>query len=591
MLANLHNRIDLVTVPFTDRGSRLLLFRQGHQLFVRLSERWAKWETEVGHYRRRPPLVTDFTFLSAAGDPLVDIAVETDPYCVRLQTAVGPFDWTFMDPETLLVKLPTGRFGFEFTVYAQQGEADYRGGALRGKRNVAYTTNARLLSNQVEARDEDHFRVRVLLEARLGDALLLNITPRLGYNRSVPAPDTVIEASRAAWESWLRAAPPVLDIYRRQYDYAWWIMRAGLVNTRYYFTREALLPSKIHYVGVWHWDQVFHALAYRHVDTRLAEDQLRIVLDHQRADGMLPDAIHDEGLVTHLSQPVDADVTKPPIMTWAILKLVETSGHHDFLAEVYQPLTRWNNWWMSANRNGNGLCQYQHPFSSGLDDSPLWDSGMPVVSPDLNTYLVLQNDSLAKIARLIGEEAAAQQYEQQAEELTSGMLKHLWDETAGVFRAFYAGRPLATITPFNLLPLLTGRMPQPIVERLIQNLLDPALFWTPYPLPTVAVSDPDFDPMQMWRGPVWINVNYFFVEALKRVGRLELAAELRRKTLELVMRHNDIFEYYNPITGERPPKAAPMYGWSSALFIELALDETAWQAKLAAQGAAAQADR
>jgi glycogen debranching enzyme len=320
---------------------------------------------------------------------------------------------------------------------------------------------------------------------------------------------------------------------------------------------------------------VFHALAYRHVDTNLAEDQLRIVLDHQRPDGMLPDAIHDEGLVTHLEKPVNADVTKPPIMTWAVLKMYETSRHDDFLKEVYEPLVRWNRWWMTANRNGNGLCEYHHPFSSGLDDNPLWDAGMPVVAPDLNTYLVLQHESLAQIARHIGETEAAERYEQEAARMLADMVEQLWDETVGVFRAYHDGQPLPTLTPFGLLPLLTGKLPEPITRRLITSLTDPDLFWTPYPLSTVAVSDPTFNPMQMWRGPVWINVNYFFVEALKRNGYHDLAGELRRKTLNLLMQHSDIYEYYNPLTGERPVKAAPMFGWSAALFIELALDETA----------------
>lgn len=570
----LHNRIDLTTIPFTDRGSRLMLFRRGHQLSVRLAERWQKWENEVGHYRRRPPLITEFTFLSGQGEPLTDITTDTYPHCVQIQTAAGHFDWTFLDPETLLIRLPSGQFGFTFLGYAQQARADYRGGAMRGKRNIAYTTNAQIEENVIEAVDNDRYRVRLRLKAEDGQALLLNITPRLGYNRSIPNPDEAIENSRRQWQAWFDAVPPVLDEYREQYLYAWWVMRSGLVNTRYFFTREALLPSKIHYVGVWHWDQVFHALAFRHVDTRLAEDQLRIVFDHQRDDGMLPDAIHDEGLVTHLEQPVNADVTKPPIMTWAVLKLFETSQHRDFLCEVYEPLTRWNAWWMDINRDGNGLCEYHHPFSSGLDDNPLWDEGMPVISPDLNTYLILQNESLGKIARLVGENTAAEQYERQAAELAQQLIEQLWDESTGLFRALHNGHTVMAATPFNLLPLLTGRLPEAIVERLVTNLMDPDRFWTPYPIPTVAVSDARFDGQQMWRGPVWININYFFVEALERVGRHDLAGELRRKTLELVMLHKDIYEYYSPLTGDHPPKAAPMFGWSAALFIELAIDET-----------------
>lgn len=551
-----------------------MLFQHDHQFLIRLAERWVKWETEVGHYRQRLPIVSDLTFLDDAGQPLTDITLETYPHVAHIQTGIGLFSWTFIDTDTLLLQLPSGCYGIEFKVYADQAHPDFRGAILRGKRNVTYTSNARLLENTIEALENHAFQIRLKILAEPGDALLLNVTPRMAFNRSIPDPSEALAKAKATWDAWFAATPPVLEQYRAQYAYAWWVMRAGLVNTRYYFTREALLPSKIHYVGVWHWDQVFHALAYRHVDTRLAEDQLRIILDHQRKDGMLPDAIHDEGLIDHLTKPVEADVTKPPIMLWGALKLFEVSQHRDFLEEIYEPLSRWNDWWMNANRNANGLCEYQHPFSSGLDDNPLWDGGMPVVSPDLNTYLIIQCDSLAQIARLIGDEEAAQRHTAMSDSLLADMMKHSWDEKSGVFRALHNGEPISTLTPFNLLPLLIGRLPEAITARLVDNLTDPNLFWTPYPIATVSVSEPSFDPMQMWRGPVWININYLFIEALERHGRLELAAQLRQKTLELIMKHEDIYEYYHPMTGQRPPKAAPMFGWSAALFIEMALDAT-----------------
>jgi hypothetical protein len=570
----LRNQIDLIHIPFTERGSRLMLFRSDHQLYIRLAERWTKWEHEVGHYRERPPIFGSFTLLDADNTTITAVEIETYPHCVRYLTAHGVFEWAFFDPETILVRLPSGHFGFQFTVFAQEGKADFRGGTLRGKRQFAYTTNARIVSNQVTRQNDTHFEIALQVDSCDGDTLLLNITPRLAFNRSIPNPDDVIDLARKQWQSWLAAPPPVLERYQKHYQYAWWIMRAGLLNTRYYFTREALVPSMIHYVGVWHWDQVFHALAYRHVDTKLAEDQLRIVLDHQRSDGMLPDAIHDEGTITHLQRPVDADVTKPPIMTWAVMKLYEASRHEDFLYEVYEPLTRWNQWWLDHHRDENGLCVYQHPFSSGLDDHPLWDHGMPVTSPDLNTYLVLQQENLAKIARLIGEDEAAESLEQAASDLYERMLTHLWDEERGYFRAYNAQGTIPTFTPIHLLPLLTGKLSQPIADALVKYLFDPDHFWTAYPLATVSRQDPAFDPEQMWRGPVWVNINYLFVEALKRSGYPDQAAELRRKTLDMIIQHSDIYEYYNPLTGERAPKAAPMFGWSAALFIELALDET-----------------
>lgn len=75
----------------------------------------------------------------------------------------------------------------------------------------------------------------------------------------------------------------------------------------------------------------------------------------------------------------------------------------------------------------------------------------------------------------------------------------------------------------------------------------------------------------MWRGPVWANVNYFFVEALQKIGERELAVELRDKTLNLIASQPGIREYYNSLTGESPATAAPIFGWTAAVFIDLAL--------------------
>ena len=42
-------------------------------------------------------------------------------------------------------------------------------------------------------------------------------------------------------------------------------------------------------------------------------------------------------------------------------------------------------------------------------------------------------------------------------------------------------------------------------------------------------------------------------------------------TMELVEGQSDIFEYYHPDTGAAPPKAAPIFGWSAACYIDLAI--------------------
>ncbi len=575
----LKNRINLRQIPFSDRGSRILVFQEDDHFSVRLAERWLKLAGKLSAYRQRPPLIEQWAFTDGDGNPM-PLKLTTYPHCMIVDTPVGVFTMAFQDSETLYVSLPPARCGMDFYARLDQAHVDRRGGVLRLtgdiRRNMAYTTNAHIIENSAFAVEGDGHRVKLRLDATEGNrGLLLNVTPRLGFNRWVSEPEPVLEASRQRWEEWFAAVPPVLEEYEHQYYYAWWIMRVGLLSTRYYTTREVMTPSKSYYIGSWQWDNFFHALAYRYIDTRLAQDQLRILMDHQREDGMIPDAIHDEGTVTHLDFPVEADVTKPPLVAWAAWKLYEHDHDREFLNEIYGPIIKWNNWWFEKNDlDQNGLCEYQHPFSSGLDDSPLWDDGMPVDSPDLNTYLFLQQEALAKIAMEIGEQEEGLMWSQRADAMAQRLIKLRWDKRAGVFWATHLGKRVKVLTPFNLFPLITGRMPKEINERLVGHLTNPDEFWARYPVPSVALNDAKFDPWQMWRGPTWANINFLLIEGLFRCGYDDLARELRRCTLDLIASLPDIYEYYHPISGENPPKAAPIYGWSAALFIEMVIQAT-----------------
>ena len=572
----LKNRINLRQIPFSERGSRLMVFRSNHHLTVRLAERWFKREGQLAAYRRRPPLIDQWVFTDGDGNPL-EFDLTTYPHRVDCVTKIGTFTLTFVDTETLLLALPSAQCGVKFDANLDMAKIDRRGGVLRLtgdiRRNVAYTTNARITQNKATPITKDDQAIHLLVDAvEGGRAVLVNITPRLGFNRYIPEADEVIEAAARRWHDWFAAAPQVADEYKSQYYYAWWIMRAGLISTRFYTTREAMTPSMIHYVGVWQWDSYFHALAYRHLDMHLAQDQIRILLDHQREDGMIPDAVHDEGAVTHLNFPVDADVTKPPLLAWAAWKLYEQGNDREFLNEIYEPIVRWNDWWFEKNDlDGNGLCEYHHPFSSGLDDSPLWDDGVPVESPDLNTYLYLQQDCLSKIARVIGLDSDAEIWQKRAQAMAQRMIDVTWDANAGLFWATRNGSRVNVRTPFNLFPLITGQMPFDIAARLVAHLTDEHQFWSRYPVPSVAMDDPKYDPNQMWRGPTWVNVNYLLIEGLQRSGYPDLARELRKRTLELICGQDDIYEYYHPESGENPPNAASTFGWSSAVFIDLAI--------------------
>ena len=50
-----------------------------------------------------------------------------------------------------------------------------------------------------------------------------------------------------------------------------------------------------------------------------------------------------------------------------------------------------------------------------------------------------------------------------------------------------------------------------------------------------------------------------------------MARTLLEKTLDLVMSQPGIYEYYNAETGEPPSTAIGAFGWTAAVFIDLAI--------------------
>jgi len=570
----LKDHIDIAKVPFSDRGSRLLVFRHGNEpkLIVKLAERLTSILPDIEAYLHRPPFISDLFFIDEEGQTL-DFSVVTFPHMVIFNTRLGEFRLAFQDERTLSFGLPDNTMcGVRFHVAPQYWEQTNQGGIFRSVRNLTYGSSAKIFDNVIIP-ERGGYRVEILVKTDQDRSINIAIHPSETPGTTDMLPfSTVLSVAEKRWDTWFKRVPPVEQKYLQTYAYAWWIMGNNLISPLGKVSFEAMMPSKIQYVGLWLWDSALHALAYRHMDPELARNQIRAMIAHQLPNGMLPDAIYDDGLVHSINHPVIGEVTKPPILGWAALKLHETSPDVNFLRELYPALVHFNAWWFSMNDDDNdGIVQYTHPYSSGLDDSPLWDYGLPVESPDINTYLYLQMEALARIAEILGQNEESKMWERRNMALVRRIVKDMWDDEKGIFCALVDEKPIPVVTPFNLFPLWTGQLSPKMNERLIEHLLNPEEFSGPFIIPTVARNDPNYNPEVMWRGPVWANINYFFIEALEKVGEGKLADKLMERTLEMIAVHKDIYEYYSAETGEPPATAANIFGWTAAVYIDLAI--------------------
>ena len=314
-------------------------------------------------------------------------------------------------------------------------------------------------------------------------------------------------------------------------------------------------------------------------------------------------------------------ITQPPVLATAVRSLHEAAPDPEFLEQALPAIEAWHRWLHRERAfEGSGLVAILHPWEAA-DNSPRFDRALarirfadgsdvertdrlhagaderptdsdyrrylfllerlrrsgyrpaslgeaPFLYADLtfNAVLAVAEDDLAWLWTELGEDGGRAR---RAAERVREALRLRWDEAAAVYGDVESGRVTDTVD--DLFPLYAG-VPD---ERRARRLFDEAL-WdaerfgpsaeAPWAVTSVSKSSATFDESRYWRGPVWINVNWFLVRGLERVGLETEAGELRRLTLELVDRYG-FSEYYHPSTGR--PLGSDAFSWSAALTLDL----------------------
>jgi len=182
----------------------------------------------------------------------------------------------------------------------------------------------------------------------------------------------------------------------------------------------------------------------------------------------------------------------------------------------------------------------------------------------VNTIYALGLHDLAALLADAGDRNGAAEAEAQATRTERALLDKCWDPAAGAFWDL-SGReetPLRVLTITSLLPLTLPGLPADVAAALVAHLRDPHEFRARYPLPSVAKSEPTYSDSAecIWRGPTWINTNWYLVHGLRRHGYAAEAETIARASRELVLQHG-FREYYDPDTGA--PAGAEGFSWST----------------------------
>lgn len=346
--------------------------------------------------------------------------------------------------------------------------------------------------------------------------------------------------------------------------------------------------------GFWAWDSWKHAAALSDFKPDLAKNQMRALFDYQKPNGFIPDCIYRDTLI----EPNNYRNTKAPLAAWAVWKIYERTKDVAFLKEFYPNLKLYHNWWyIDRDHDQDGLCEFGSTdgtviaakWESGMDNAVRFDKSQILKngehaysidqeSVDLNSYLYAEKIYLNNMAQVLKLAEDSKKWKSESVSLKTKIQSQFWDADSGwYYDTSIDGKSFVKdMGCEGYIPLWAEVATAEQAKAIKENLLNPVIFNTFIPLPTLAANHPKFKPEGgYWRGPIWLDQSQFAINGLEKYGYTTEANQLAHKLIYnaegVLGKGETIRENYQPITGKG--LESYNFSWSAAHYMMLLLKE------------------
>ena len=346
-------------------------------------------------------------------------------------------------------------------------------------------------------------------------------------------------------------------------------------------------PDRWPHRHMWLWDSAFHAIGMRNYNPAMARELISSMFDLQQENGFIP--------LSGCPYSFNEAYTQPPVLGLAMKLVNEAEPAPEWIAGLAPKLARYLEW-LFANRDTDGYGLLEWAISahancrsgeSGMDNSPRFDGAIQLDAPDFNAYVASECEILATF---LPEQKAY--WMAHHDRICKLMNERLWSPEQNLYVDYdVAGnRRTDILSSAGFLPLFCGAPTQEQAKKMAAHLTDPTTFGTPLRVPSIAAKNTEAYKKDMWRGPVWTNINYLIALGLERYGFHDLAKSIIQDTLrdqeKWYLEFGTFFEFYDDRKensprelerkgkmpeGEFHPLMMPFhdYGWSGTLYLEM----------------------
>jgi putative isomerase len=333
------------------------------------------------------------------------------------------------------------------------------------------------------------------------------------------------------------------------------------------------------YGTLYDWDQYFEAILqfYCGLPTSYAVNAISLFIRQQQESG------HIVRTVPEFSWSRREHV-KPFLCQIAFLCYL-VDGHLSWLDEnLFTGLSSYlDHWLVHLTPRGSGFPVWDSASHTGMDNhmERAGSSGAAFCEGvDLASYLVRETLAMSLLAHILGRDDDAERFRVESEALKARMLQQMWDDSESVFFDIDARTGSRIRVKYvGAFAALWSRVAEPEQARAMveRQLLSEEQFWTPFPIPALARSEPgyaegflagDTQGCCSWRAHTWVPTNYYVVHGLANYGWEQAAHDLANRTFEMFF-YYPFQEYYTSENGIGTG-LRPFWGWSAlALFLPL----------------------
>ena len=320
-------------------------------------------------------------------------------------------------------------------------------------------------------------------------------------------------------------------------------------------------------------------------------------------------------------------ITQPPILATILKEILNKNKINKTqllnIKKIIKKIKKFHEWLIKfRDPKKTGLVSILHPWESGYDNSPIWDEPMnnvkieknikykradnKVVNPDyrpqdidydryvtiknnlrkikynpkkvykssffnvvdvgFNSIFLKANKDLVTLLDTFGlYKIGIKKYIK----LTEKNFLKLYDKKREVFfsKDIKNNKKIYIPSVTNYFVLFADLKNHQVNNKLIKNLRKHNSK-EKYFFSSIKPNHKSFEEKRYWRGPVWINCNWFIYKGLKNKDKF-FSDKIKNKTIK-ILEKKGFFEYYSCKNGK--PMGARNFSWSAALYLDLKLN-------------------